>query len=286
MKDLICVQNMDDLHKLFNVSGSSHPLMSVIDFSKVHGEVQHGTKITSDLYAVIFKHYCKNNLKYGRKSVDFREGHLICIAPNQIVEIDNENEEKDEKMGYGLFFHPDLIRSTSLSDKIKKYTFFYYEVSEALHLSENEKTIITDCILKIQTEMQQNNDVHSHHIIIYAIELLLNYCLRFYGRQLMTRSITNRPIVAKVENILTNYFGENLAREEGLPSVKYLANKANLSPSYLSDLLRKETGKNAQEQIHFFIIEEAKNFLLNFEKNVSEIAFDLGFEYPQYLNKL
>src|SRR5690606_40642034 len=151
---------------------------------------------------------------------------------------------------------------------------------------ENEKTIITDCILKIQTEMQENNNVHSHHIIIYAIELLLNYCLRFYGRQLMTRSITNRPIVAKVENILTNYFGENLAREEGLPSVKYLANKANLSPSYLSDLLRKETGKNAQKQIHFFIIEEAKNFLLNSEKNVSEIAFDLGFEYPQYLNKL
>jgi AraC-like DNA-binding protein len=261
-------------------------LVTVLDFSKVTEQVKQNSKITTDFYSIMFKNYCKNHVKYGRKAIDFQEGNLICIAPNQVVEIDNEVEEREDKMGWGLFFHPDLIRSTSLNEKIKNNSFFHYEVSEALHLSDKEKNILLECVQKIQTELQENIDVHSQYIIVSTIELLLNYCSRFYGRQLITRGQNNKSIISQIENLLTQYFAVNKINEQGLPTVKYLADKVHLSPSYLSDLLKKETGKNAQEHIHFYLIEEAKNLLLNSEKNVNEIAFDLGFEYPQYFNKL
>ena len=189
-------------------------------------------------------------------------------------------------MGWGLFFHPDLIRSTILNDKIKSYSFFHYEVSEALHLSDKEKNILFECIQKIQIELQENIDVHSQYIIVSTIELLLNYCSRFYGRQMITRSHANKSTISQIETILTEYFAKTKVEEQGLPTVKFLADKVHLSPSYLSDLLKKETGKNAQEHIHYYLIEEAKSLLLNSDKNVSEIAFNLGFEYPQYFNKL
>jgi AraC-like DNA-binding protein len=189
-------------------------------------------------------------------------------------------------MGWGLFFHPDLIRSTSLNDHLKNYRFFDYDISEALHLSDKEKNVLFECIQKIQIELQENIDVYSQYIIVSTIELLLNYCSRFYGRQMITRSQTNKTIIAQIEIILAAYFSNTKIKDIGLPSVKFLADSVHLSPSYLSDLLRKETGKNAQEHIHFYLIDEAKNLLLNSEKNVSEIAYDLGFEYPQYFNKL
>ena len=286
MSEIIQLQSIADLHKLFNLGNSQHPLVAVLDFSKVTEQVEQNTKITTDFYSIMFKNYCKNHIKYGRKTIDFQDGNLICIAPNQTIEIDNEIEEREDKMGWGLFFHPDLIRSTALNQKIKEYSFFQYEVSEALHLSDKEKNILLECVQKIQTELQENIDVHSQYIIVSTIELLLNYCSRFYGRQLITRSQSNKSIISQIENLLTQYFADNKINEQGLPTVKYLANKVHLSPSYLSDLLKKETGKNAQEHIHFYLIEEAKNLLLNSEKNINEIAFDLGFEYPQYFNKL
>jgi AraC-like DNA-binding protein len=239
-----------------------------------------------DFYSMMFKNYCKNDFKYGRKAIDFQDGNLICIAPNQIIEIDNEIEDREDKMGWGLFFHPDLIRSTSLNDHLKNYRFFDYDISEALHLSDKEKNVLFECIQKIQIELQENIDVYSQYIIVSTIELLLNYCSRFYGRQMITRSQTNKTIIAQIEIILAGYFSNAKIKDRGLPSVKFLADNVHLSPSYLSDLLRKETGKNAQEHIHFYLIDEAKNLLLNSEKNVSEIAYDLGFEYPQYFNKL
>ncbi len=286
MNELIHLHSIADLHKLFNLGNSQHPLVAVLDFSKVTEQVETNSKITTDFYSIMFKNYCKNNIKYGRKAIDFQDGNLICIAPNQVIEIDNEVEERADKMGWGLFFHPDLIRATSLNDKIKNYSFFHYEVSEALHLSDKEKNILLECVQKIQAELQENIDVHSQHIIVSTIELLLSYCSRFYGRQLITRSQTNKSIISQIENLLTQYFADDKLKEQGLPSVKYLADKVHLSPSYLSDLLKKETGKNAQEHIHFYIIEEAKNYLLNSAKNINEIAYDLGFEYPQYFNKL
>jgi AraC-like DNA-binding protein len=286
MKELIHLQTITDLHRLFNLGISYNPLVTVLDFSKVTEQVEQNSKITTDFYSIMFKNYCKNHIKYGRKEIDFQDGNLICISPNQTIEIDSEIEEREDKMGWGLFFHPDLIRSTTLNEKIRSYSFFNYEASEALHLSDKEKNILFECIQKIEQELQENIDIHSLQIIVSTIELLLSYCQRFYGRQMITRSQTNKSIVSQIENILTQYFSGIKINELGLPTVKYLADKVNLSPSYLSDLLKKETGKNAQEHIHFYLIEEAKNLLINSEKNINEIAYNLGFEYPQYFNKL
>lgn len=286
MREIIQLQSIADLHKLFNLGNIQHPLVAVLDFSKVIEQVEEHSKISTDFYSIMFKNYCKNNIKYGRKAIDFQDGNLICIAPNQTIEIDNEIEHRENMLGWGLFFHPDLIRATSLNDKLKSYSFFNYEVSEALHLSDKEKNILLECVQKIQSELQENIDVHSQYIIVSTIELLLNYCSRFYGRQMITRSQTNKSIITQIENILNKYFTETKLKEQGLPTVKFLADNVHLSPSYLSDLLKKETGKNAQEHIHFYLIEEAKNYLINTEKNVNEIAYSLGFEYPQYFNKL
>jgi AraC-like DNA-binding protein len=286
MSEILHLQSIADLHKLFDLGNSQHPLVAVLDFSKVNERLIKNSKITTDFYSIMFKNYCKNNFKYGRKSIDFQDGNLICIAPNQIIEIDNEIEEREDKMGWGLFFHPDLIRATSLNDNLKNYRFFDYDISEALHLSDKEKNVLYECIQKIQIELQENIDVHSQYIIVSTIELLLNYCSRYYGRQMITRSQTNKTIITQIEIILASYFSEIKLKDKGLPSVKFLADNVNLSPSYLSDLLRKETGKNTQEHIHFYLIEEAKNLLLNSEKNINEIAYNLGFEYPQYFNKL
>jgi len=286
MNNLIHLHSITDLHKLFSLGNSFHPLVTVLDFSKVTENVEEYSKVTTDFYSIMFKNYCKNKMKYGRKAIDFQDGNLICIAPNQTIDMDNEEEEREGKMGWGLFFHPDLIRATTLSEKLKDYTFFNYEVSEALHLSDKEKGVLYECVQKIQAEIQENIDVHSQYIIVSTIELLLNYCSRFYGRQMITRSQTNKSIISQIESVLTHYFSANTIQEQGLPTVKYLAEQVRLSPSYLSDLLKKETGKNAQEHIHFYLIEEAKNLLLNSEKNVNEIAYNLGFEYPQYFNTL
>lgn len=286
MNAIINLQSIADLHKLFNLGKSQNPLVAVLDFSTVSEQVEQHTGIITDFYSIMFKNYCKNNIKYGRKAIDFQDGNLICIAPNQLIEIDNEIENNENMLGWGLFFHPDLIRATSLNDKIRDYNFFNYEVSEALHLSDKEKTILHECVRKIQMELQENIDVHSQYIIVSTIELLLNYCSRFYGRQMITRSQSNKTIIAQVEIILKNYIAESKIKEQGLPTVKYLADRVHLSPSYLSDLLKKETGKKAQEHIHFFLIDQAKTYLKNTDKNINEIAHHLGFEYPQYFNKL
>lgn len=283
---MIQLKTIADLHHVFNLGHSHHPLVAILDFSKVTENVEEYSKISTDFYSIMFKNYCKNSMKYGRKTIDFQDGNLICIAPNQTIEMDNEVLEREDKMGWGLFFHPDLIRATTLNDKIKDYTFFNYDVSEALHLSDKEKGILYECVQKIQAELQENIDVHSQHIIVSTIELLLNYCSRFYGRQMITRSQSNKSIISQIESVLTEYFANAKIKEQGLPTVKFLADQVNLSPSYLSDLLKKETGKNTQEHIHFYLIEEAKNYLINTEKNINEIAYSLGFEYPQYFNKL
>jgi AraC-like DNA-binding protein len=262
-----------------------HPLVAVVDFSKTKDHIEEESRITTDFYSVMFKNYCKSNITYGRKAIDFNEGSLICMAPNQVITIDTEIEPRENPMGWGLFFHPDLIRNTSLNAKMKDYSFFSYEMAESLHLSEKEKQLLFECIVKIQTELKENIDDYSQTIIVSTIELLLNYCNRFYGRQFITRKATNRDILAKVEALLKQYFSIKTL-PNGLPTVKHLADAVHLSPGYLGDLLKKETGLNAQEHIHQYVIEEAKNILLNSNQSVSEIAFHLGFEYPQYFSRL
>jgi len=285
MKPIIHLQSISEINN-FVQSKTLHPLVAVIDFSKTDEHIEEGTRISADFYSIMFKNYCLNKLRYGRQTYDFQDGSLICIAPKQVLTMDNEIEKKDDMMGWGLFFHPDLLRGTSLGAKMNEYTFFNYETSEALHLSEKEKQILYDCVQKIETELQENIDKHSQNLIVTNIELLLNYCSRYYGRQFITRKNTNSNTVARIETLLINYFKNEKLKEKGLPTVKYLADNVHLSASYLSDLLKKETGMNAQDHIHYYLIEEAKTVLLNSNNSVSEIAFSLGFEYPQYFSKL
>ncbi|WJS93332.1 helix-turn-helix transcriptional regulator [Flavobacterium johnsoniae] len=286
MKPIINLKSISDINKFVQQGNINHPLVAVIDFSKVDEYVEEGTRICCDFYSIMFKNYCANGLRYGKQTYDFQEGSLICIAPKQTMTMDNEIEKRDDMMGWGLFFHPDLIRNTSLGLKMKEYTFFSYETSEALHLSEKEKQILHDCVVKIQNELQENIDNHSQTLIVSNIELLLNYCSRYYGRQFITRKNANRDIVAKAENIIKEYFNKSDLKKNGLPTVKDLADALHLSPNYLTDLLKKETGMNAQDHIHYFLMEEAKSILMNTDSSVAEIAYSLGFEYPQYFSKL
>jgi len=286
MSSFVHLHTMADLYELFEFSQPvQHPLISVVDFSQVKGSVSEELKISADYYSIMFKSTANNNIKYGRKTIDFQGGSLICMAPNQVLRMDVDMEASDDVTGWGLFFHPDLISAFSLNDRMKEYTFFNYETSEALHLSEKERQVLYECISKIETELQENIDVYSQTIIVSSVELLLNYCSRYYGRQFITRKSLNNAVVGQIEKIMTHYYSEN-HDDKGLPTVKYLAEKVNLSPSYLSDLLKKETGKNAQDHIHFYLIQEGKNMLLSTAKSVSEIAYELGFDYPQYFSKL
>lgn len=286
MSNVVHIETISDMYKMLPQASVKHPLVSVVDFSKYQEQFNSGTKITLGFYSVMFKNFCSNKMKYGQQVYDFNDGSLICISPRQIISLDEPTEQRSDISGWGLFFHPELIRGTSLGAKMKEYTFFSYETSEALHLSDKEKQILYDCVLKIENELNENIDTHSQNLIVSNIELLLNYCLRYYGRQFITRKNSNKDTVLQVEKLLSSYFNSGIIQEKGLPTVKYLADNVHLSSNYLSDLLKKETGMNAQDHIHFFLIEEAKSILLNSGNSVSEIAYSLGFEYPQYFSKL
>ncbi|MEN9331506.1 MAG: hypothetical protein RLZZ94_596 [Bacteroidota bacterium] len=286
MNDILHLKTISDLYRFLNLGYAEHPLIAIVDFSKVIEHTKDEIRIKTDFYSIMFKNYCRNHIRYGRKTLDFQDGSLVCIAPNHVITIDNDIEVKEDMMGWGLFFHPDLIRGTSLGHKMKDFSFFSYAISEALHLSDKEKQLLYDCILKIQVELTQNIDSYSQVLMVSNIELLLNYCSRYYGRQFITRKSANIDIVTKVESILKDYFESEEKRNDGMPSVKDIANRVNLSPSYLSDLLKRETGLNAQDHIHYFVIEQAKNILLQTNQSVSEIAYSLGFEYPQYFSRL
>ncbi len=286
MSDLIHLKTISDLYRFLKLGFAEHPLVAVVDFSKLADHATEDVRIKTSFYSILFKNYCRNHIRYGRKALDFQDGSLVCIAPNHIVTIDNDIEVNEDMLGWGLFFHPDFIRGTSLGGKMREYTFFSYEISEALHLSDKEKQLLYECILKIQVELTQNMDGYSQDLIVSNIELLLNYCARYYSRQFFTRKNANLDVVSKVDHILRAYFENEETRNSGVPTVKELAGKVNLSPNYLSDLLKRETGLNAQDHIHYFIIEQAKNILMQTNQSVSEVAFSLGFEYPQYFSRL
>lgn len=286
MSNVIHIETISDMHKMLPQATVRHPLVSVVDFAKYQEQFNSGMKITLGFYAVMFKNFCPNKMKYGQKPYDFDDGSLVCIAPRQVISLDEPVKKKLDIQGWGIFFHPDLIRGTSLGKTIKDYSFFSYDTSEALHLSDKEKNILHDILQKISSELSENIDKHSRTLIVSNLELLLNYCARYYDRQFITRKTANSDILAKVENILTLYFQQTDLNKKGLPTVKDLADKVFLSPNYLSDLLKRETGMNAQDRIHFYLIEEAKNLLLSSDQTVGELAFSLGFEYPQYFSRL
>jgi len=286
MEEIYNIESITELNRMLNQPTPKHPLVSVIDFSKIDSLGAETGKFTSDFYYIMFKNHCQGKLKYGREYYDFQEGTLVCVAPRQVITIEKEDNPKDSMMGWGLFFHPDLLRGTSLGIKMKDYTFFSYETNEALHLSEKEKQTLYEIILKIEQETSENIDQHSQTLIVSNIALLLNYCSRYYDRQFITRKSSNKDLLVKFENLLNAYFASDELKIKGIPSVNYCAHNLFLSPNYLSDLLKKETGLSAQDHIHHYIIEEAKTKMLSTNLSISEIAFELGFEYPQYFSKL
>lgn len=286
MSNFVHLETITEMFRLLPGASVRHPLVAVIDFSKYREEINSGVKMTSGCYSIMFKNHCVNKIKYGQRSIDFQDGSLVCIGPRQVIELDEPSKDKAEINGWGVFFHPDLLRGTSLAQSIKEYTFFSYEINEALHLSDKEKATLNEIVQKIDLEIAENTDNHSQTLIVSNLELLLNYCRRYYDRQFITRKTVNTTILAKVDNVLTRYFQAGNLREEGLPTVKYLAGEVNLSANYLSDLLKRETGMNAQDRIHYYLIEEAKILLLSTGKTVGELAYSLGFEYPQYFSRL
>ena len=237
-------------------------------------------------YCLFLKDAKCGDLTYGRKNYDYQEGTVVCMAPGQVSGIDNRNRPAPRTKSIGVLFHPDLIRGTSLGQHIKNYTFFSYEVNEALHLSDQEREIVTDCIHKIRIELEHPIDKHSKQLIVRNIELLLDYCMRFYERQFITRNEVNKKIIRQFDKIINNHFETKLVPAVDVLSNEYCANVLHLSPEYFNDLLKHETGKSFKEYIELKRFEIAKEWLLNTDKTVNQITQELGFQNPQYFSRL
>ena len=279
MKEVIKLDTVDQYNQFFGL----HPLVSVVDLSEATKFPTHFT-MNYGIYALFLKKVKCGDIRYGRQIYDYQEGTVTSFAPGQVVE--TEIQQGVKPSAHGLLFHPDLIKGTSLGQDIKQYSFFSYASAEALHLSEEEKGIFMDCLEKIEMELQHPIDKHSKRLISRNIELLLDYCMRFYERQFITRSESNKSVLVKFEALLDDYFQSDKPQTDGLPSVKYFADKVFLSPNYFGDLIKKETGKSAQEYIQTRMIDLAKEMIAGTEKTVSQIAYELGFQYSQHFNRI
>ena len=285
MKEIKFIKTIHDYNTIIGLE-TTHPLVSFVDFSKVKTSTQREVEALSfGFYSIFFKEEKNCTLKYGRNNYDYQEGSLIFIAPNQIISI-KEDGDNYQPSGFALLFHPDLLLRTSLMQGIKEFSFFSYNVTEALHLSEKEKEIVFDSFRKIEYEIAHSIDKHSKQLIIANIELFLKYCLRFYDRQFITRETITIGIVEKLNSLLYDYLESNKPQTIGTPSVAYCANFLNLSPNYFGDLIKKETGKSAQEYIHTIIIAIAKEKIVDFNKSISQISNELGFKYPHHFTRL
>jgi len=290
MDEPLIIESIDQVHRLATDTKPGHPLISVIGASwhpPMNVKVPlMNRRIISHLYAVSLKRGNECGLKYGRKYYDFQEGSLLCLGPGQsVVPVTEPSDLDSAHAGWTLMFHPDLLRRSNLATQMRKYTFFSYESHEALHLSDAERQTLTSIVEKIEGECAHLDDF-SESLLVSQLELFLNYCSRYYGRQFITRSNVHQDVVARLERFLGEYFASERPSQEGLPSVTGCAKAMGYSADYLSDLLRKETGKNTREHIHHFLIEHAKNRLLGSDDTVSEIALSLGFEHPQHFSKL
>lgn len=282
MEDIKRISSISAYNNLLGVE-TQHPLVSVIDFSRC-AQMYHERHIF-DFYVVFLKEVKCGDMTYGRHTYDYQEGTIVCIAPGQVIGIVN-NGEKFQPKGWALCFHPDLIHGTSLGKHISEYSYFSYEAHEALHISEKEREVFVDCLTNIQHELDHSIDRLSKRLIAKNIELLLDYCLRFYERQFVTREKVNHDILSKFERLLDKYFANNNAERNGLPSVKYCASELCLSPNYFGDLIKKETGQTAQEYIQRHIIELSKERILDPQKNIGQVAYELGFQYPQHFTRM
>ncbi len=286
MNEVIHIESISDMHNVFGLAKPKHPLVSVIRFKDAQIKPEyHHIRCSFGMYCITHKDETDGSMKYGRNSYDFQEGSMLFIKPGQVLTYDG-HQPTGEDPGWALLFHPDLIRKSELGKSIDDYSFFSYDITEALHLSDEEKQSLDELVVKIEKEYHQNIDRHSQRLIISNIELLLNYCTRYYDRQFYTRENLNKDVLAKFENLLKTYYSNENQLNRGIPSVSYCGAALNMSPKYLSDLLKKETGKNAKSHIDNFLINKAKNRLLSSMESVSEIAFALGFEYAQHFSTM
>ena len=266
-------------------SKPSHPLVGILDYEKTEAHPDYSYDgLEFECYAVFLKTAKNCKLSYGGGEYDFDEGSMVFMSPGQQAGISYDPDYVPK--GYALIFHPDLLLGSDLGRKMNGYNFFSYSVKEALHLSEREQQLILSVLDKIQFELEQNLDKHSKKLIVSNIELLLDYCLRFYDRQILTREIPHQGSLNKFETLLSEYLASEKPQKYGLPAVGYFADQLHLSSNYFGDLVKKETGKSAQEYIQTKLIDVAKEKVFDPNKSVSEIAYELGFKYPQHFSRM
>ncbi|RVU01012.1 AraC family transcriptional regulator [Mucilaginibacter limnophilus] len=282
MEEIARIETVDQYNKLRGVT-TLHPLVSVIDLSAARP--MPAKTYNFGLYAVYLKQTKCGELRYGRSYYDYQEGTLVFVAPGQIVGKQVVSGDREPK-GWALLFHADLIKGTALSQHMHDYSFFSYDVREALHISEKEQQIVLDLFSKIAYELEQGVDKFSRTLIVNTIELFLNYSIRFYDRQFITREQANKGVIERFDILLNDYIHSGQAKELGFPSVAYCAEKLNLSANYFGDLIKRETGLSAHEHIQAKLIEAAKLRIFDAKKSVSDIAYELGFKYPQHFTRL
>ncbi|MEN2413533.1 helix-turn-helix domain-containing protein [Flavobacterium mesophilum] len=278
-------KTISEFHKFRDLSKPEHPLVSVYNFEDLkYLNEEEPKSLILDFYSIALKRNANAKMRYGQQEYDFNEGVLIFISPGQVFSIEGNAEM--QHTGWSLLIHPDFLWNTPLAQKIKQYEYFGYAVNEALHLSEKEENMLVDIIKNIQMEYQSNIDKFSQDVIIAQIELFLTYAERFYNRQFITRKISSHQILARLEKLLEDYFNDIDLTSKGLPTVHYIAENLNVSPNYLSGLLKLHTGQSTQQHIHNKLIEKAKEKLSTTQLSISEIAFELGFEHQQSFSKL
>ena len=282
----LIIHSIAEFHRVMNLPKPEHPLISV---TELHGAMVYPdlpeNKLIHDFYSIYIKKNYTGAIRYGRNYYDFSDGVMSFSSPRQVFTLEPDTD-LTKLSGWSLMFHPDLIRNYGLARHIKTFGFFAYEVNEALHLSDKEETMIDTIFRNMLMEYQSPIDTYSQDVMVSHIELLLNYSNRFYNRQFITRKNAGNDLLANLETILSDYFNTEKVSELGLPSVQYIAQQLHVSPTYLGDMLRTLTGQNAQQHIHNQLIEKAKEILTTTTLSVSEIAYQLGFEYPQSFNKL
>lgn len=274
---ILNIETIDQYNRLYGFE-TRHPLVSVVRFDTDREVANY--RMTMGFYSLFLKETRGCTINYGKTRYDFDDQTVVCFAPGQLVGY--TNIEGVPKRAVGLLFHPDFIRGTSLGQHIKQYTFFSYETNEALHLSAEERTIVLDCLDKIRRELEHPIDKHTKGLIAGNIELLLDYCMRFYERQFITRETMNRDTLSRFEQLLDDYLSDGRAQHKGVPSVRYFAEQVCLSPNYFGDLVKRETGKSAQEYIQLKMIDFAKEALLDPTKTIGQVGYELGFQYPQH----
>ena len=278
------IMNFETIQEFNDALGveTLHPLVSVIDMSQC--KPMHHMRHTMSFYAIFLKEEKNCEIIYGNTKYDYNKGDVVCLAPGQIIGIEDDGHIF-QPQGYALFFDPEFIRGTSLGKNIKNYGFFSYQVNEALHLSEKERTTFIECLNLIKDELNHDIDRMTRQQVCSYIEILVNYCQRFYERQFVTREPINSASLAKFETLLNNYFKQN-NMNRGLPTVNYCASELCLSPNYFGDLIKKETGQTATDYIHKHIIDATKELLADTSRSITDVSYQIGFQYPQHMSRM